>query len=44
MRDFSTSATVIGSLKVARGFLAAHSRCTTATIATCSSVMPYVFM
>ena len=40
MRLFSTSATVIGALKVARGFLAAHSRCTTATIAICSWVMP----
>ena len=36
--------TVIGAFMVARGFLAAHSRCTTATIASCSWVMPCVFM
>ena len=30
IREFSTSSTVIGVLEVARGFLAAHSRCTTA--------------
>src|SRR5262249_678753 len=33
----STSSTVIGVLKVARGFFVAHSRCTTETIASCSS-------
>ena len=40
MRELSTSATVIGSFMLARGFFAAHSRCTTATIAICSWVMP----
>src|SRR6516164_6204808 len=40
MREFSTSSTVIGVLKVARGFLAAHSRCTTETIASCSRLRP----
>jgi hypothetical protein len=40
MREFSTSSTVIGSLNVARGFLAAHSRCTTETMAICSCVTP----
>src|SRR2546430_12560703 len=49
MREFSTSSTVIGApgaprLKVARGFFAAHSRCTTATIANYSCVKPWVFM
>jgi hypothetical protein len=29
--EFSTSSTVIGAFMVARGFFAAHSRCTTAT-------------
>ena len=43
MREFSTSSTVIGVLKVARGFFDAHSRCTTATIASCSCVMLYFF-
>ena len=32
--------TVIGVLKVARRFFAAHSRRTTATIANCSCVRP----
>ena len=32
------------SPEVARGFFAAHSRCTTATMAICSWVMPWVFM
>jgi len=36
MREFGTSSMVIGALKVARGFFAAHSRCTTETIANCS--------
>src|ERR1700737_3498247 len=36
--EFSTSSTVIGALKVARGFFAAPSHCTTETIANCSSV------
>jgi hypothetical protein len=40
----STSSTVIGFFIVARGFFAAHSRCTTATMAICSWVMPWVFM
>src|SRR5271167_2014221 len=40
IREFSTSSTVIGVLKVARGFLAAHSRCTTETIASCFCVRP----
>ena len=44
MRELSTSSTVIGSRNVARGFLPAHSRCTTQTWAICSSVTPYVFM
>ena len=35
---FITSSTVIGSLKLARGFLAAHSRWITATVAKSSSV------
>jgi len=35
---------VIGVLKVARGFLPAHSRCTTETIANCSWVRPQIFM
>jgi hypothetical protein len=30
-REFSTSSTVIGAVKVARGFFAAHSRYTTDT-------------
>jgi hypothetical protein len=38
IREFSTSSTVIGVLKVARGFFAAHSRCTTETIASCLCV------
>jgi hypothetical protein len=33
IREVKTSSTVIGVLKVARGFFAAHSRCTTETIA-----------
>ena len=33
MRLSSTSSTVIGSRNMARGFIAAHSRCTTGTIA-----------
>ena len=33
-------ATVIGSFIIARGFFPAHSRWTTATIASCSSVTP----
>src|SRR6185312_6530607 len=32
IRDPSTSSTVIGSRNVARGFFAAHSRCTTDTM------------
>jgi hypothetical protein len=40
IREFSTSSTVIGVLKVARGFFVAHSRCTTETIASCSCVSP----
>ena len=40
IREFSTSSTVIGVLKVARGFLPAHSRWTTETIASCSCVRP----
>jgi len=32
---------VIGSLKAARGFFAAHSRCTTETIANCSCAHTY---
>ena len=39
-REASTSATVIGSRKEALGLRPAHSRCTTATIANCSCVMP----
>src|SRR6266566_9247315 len=35
-RPRDTMTTVIGSLKMARGFFAAHSRCTTETIANCS--------
>ena len=35
---------LIGVFMAARGFFAAHSRCTTATIAICSWVMPWVFM
>jgi hypothetical protein len=38
MSEASTSATVIGSLKLARGFMAAHSRWTTATWARSSTV------
>jgi len=38
------TATVIGSFMLARGFFAAHSRCTTATMAISSWVMPWVFM
>ena len=34
---------MIGVLKVARGFFAAHSRCTTETIANCLCVSPQVF-
>ena len=40
MREPSTSSTVIGSRNVARGFFAAHSRCTTDTMAICSCVTP----
>ena len=38
--EFRTSSTLIGSLKLARGFRAAHSRWTTATVARSSSVTP----
>jgi len=38
MSDFKTSSTVIGSLKLARGFFAAHSRWITATWAKSSTV------
>src|SRR5580704_9299099 len=43
-RDASTSSTVIGSRYAARGFLAAHRRCATATYASCSWVSPKSFM
>ncbi|MEZ5372673.1 MAG: hypothetical protein R2704_08035 [Microthrixaceae bacterium] len=44
MRESSTSSTVIGSRNVARGFIAAHSRWTTATLASCSWLTPRSFM
>jgi len=44
MREPRTCSTVIGSRKLARGFLAAHSRCTTATFASFSSLRPQSFM
>jgi hypothetical protein len=39
IREFTTSPTVIGALKVAR-FFPAHSRCMTETIANCSCLRP----
>ncbi len=40
IREFKTLPTVIGALRVALEFFAAHSRCTTKTIANCSWVKP----
>ena len=42
--EASTSSTVIGALKLARGFMAAHSRWITDTQARSSTVRPWVFM
>jgi len=39
-RELSTSSSLIGVLKVARGFFAAHSRFTNETIANCSWLKP----
>jgi hypothetical protein len=36
IREFSTSSTMIGALRVGRGFFAAHSRCATETVANWS--------